>query len=68
MISLNHTVIPKVLNNHIYVQMAALYGGYNAQYLKRLFCTSRLDGVKFGQMWLVNKTTLAIAFRDSGQS
>ena len=55
MISLNHTVLPQVLNNHMSVQMAAEYSGYSLQYLRRLLRTGKLEGIKIGQLWLVEK-------------
>jgi len=51
---------PKVLNNHISVQVAAFYSGYSLQYLRRLLRTSKLEGIKIGQMWLVDKGALDI--------
>ena len=58
MISLNHSIQAQVLNNHISVQVAASYSGYSTQYLRRLLRSNRLEGVKIGQMWLVEKNTL----------
>jgi excisionase family DNA binding protein len=49
---------PQVLNNHISVQVAASYSGYSLQYLRRLLRTSKLEGVKIGQLWLVEKGAL----------
>ena len=59
MIALN-TQIPTTLSteqvivNHISVQAATEVSGYNAQYLRRLLRTGKLDGRKVGQVWLVN--------------
>ena len=58
MSSLNQTIPPQVLNNHISVQVAASYSGYSTQYLRRLLRTDRLEGIKIGQMWLVEKGVL----------
>jgi excisionase family DNA binding protein len=58
MITLNHTVFPEVLNNHMSVQMAASYSGYSAQYLRRLLRANRVGGIKIGQMWLIEKAAL----------
>ena len=40
-------------DNHISVQVAASYSGYSTQYLRRLLRTSKLEGTKIGQVWLV---------------
>ena len=60
MISLNHTVLPQVLNNHMSVQMAAEYSGYCMQYIRRLLRNGTLDGAKIGQLWLIDKGTLDV--------
>ena len=52
------TSIPQVLNNHISVQVAASYSGYNLQYLRRLLRNGKLEGIKIGQLWLVDKDAL----------
>lgn len=59
----NTRVVPqiskqRVIYNHITVQMAAEISGYNAQYLRRLLRAGKLDGVKIGQVWLVNLDSL----------
>jgi len=51
---------PQVLNNHISVQVAASYSGYSLQYLRRLLRNSKLEGIKIGQLWLVEKGALDI--------
>ena len=60
MISLNQVISPQVLNNHISVQVAASYSGYSLQYLRRLFRSNKLEGIKIGQLWLVDIGTLDI--------
>ena len=50
--------IASVIDNHITIQMAAGISGYNAQYLRRLLRTGKLDGVKVGQVWLVDLDSL----------
>jgi excisionase family DNA binding protein len=55
MISLHQAISPKVLNNHISVQVAARYSGYSLQYLRRLLRNGNLEGIKIGQIWLVEK-------------
>ena len=58
MISLRQTNFPQVLNNHISVQVAASYSGYSLQYLRRLLRNGNLEGIKIGQLWLVDKGAL----------
>ena len=55
MISSNKSDTPHVLNNHISVQAAASYSGYSLQYLRRLLRNDKLEGIKIGQLWLVDK-------------
>ena len=55
MVSFNEVSTPQVLNNHISVQVAASYSGYSTQYLRRLLRTGKLEGVKIGQTWLIEK-------------
>ena len=58
MSSFNQLDSLKVLNNHISVQVAATYSGYCPQYLRRLLRNSSLEGIKIGQMWLIDKDGL----------
>jgi excisionase family DNA binding protein len=60
MVSFNQAISPQVLNNHISVQVAASYSGYSLQYLRRLLRTSKIEGIKIGQLWLVDKGALDI--------
>jgi len=48
----------KVIANHISVQAATEISGYNAQYLRRLLRAGILDGVKVGQVWLIDLASL----------
>jgi len=48
----------QVIVNHISVQAATEISGYNAQYLRRLLRAGKMDGVKVGQVWLVNLDSL----------
>jgi len=57
MVSSNLSVTPIVLNNHISVKAAAMYSGYSLQYLRRLLRSSKLLGLKVGQLWLIDKNT-----------
>ena len=54
MVSLNQTST-FVVNNHISVKTAAAFSGYSLQYLRRLLRTSKLEGLKVGQLWLIDK-------------
>lgn len=58
MISLTQVDSLQVLNNHISIQVAAVYSGYSSQYLRRLLRTGKLEGTKIGQLWLVHKGAL----------
>ena len=60
MFSFNQAVSPQVLNNHISVQVAAKYSGYSLQYLRRLLRNSKIEGIKIGQLWLVDMGALDI--------
>jgi len=58
MIFLRQSNFPQILHNHISVQVAALYGGYSLQYLRRLLRNGKLEDIKIGQLWLVDKGAL----------
>ncbi|MBT7988921.1 MAG: hypothetical protein HN769_03470 [Anaerolineae bacterium] len=60
MFPFNQSVFPQVSNNHISVQVAAFYSGYSLQYLRRLLRMDKLEGIKIGQLWLVDKGALDI--------
>ena len=47
-----------ILNNHISIKTAADFSGYSLQYLRRLLRNGKLNGVKIGQLWLIDKFTL----------
>ena len=47
-----------VINNHITVQAAAEANGCNIQYLRRLLRSGKLEGIKIGQMWLIEMQSL----------
>jgi len=40
------------------VQVAANYSGYSLQYLRRLLRNGKVEGIKIGQLWLVDKGAL----------
>lgn len=58
MLSLDQIGPPQVPNNHISVQVAPQYSSYSSQYLRCLLRNGRLEGIKIGQLWLVNKGAL----------
>lgn len=47
-----------VIANHISVQAATELSGYNAQYLRRLLRAGKLDGMRVGQVWLIDLISL----------
>ena len=47
-----------VLDNHVSIQTAAEYSGYNVQYLRRLVRAGVIEATKIGQMWLVTLDSL----------
>ena len=50
--------VDSVLDNHMSIQAAAEYSNYNLQYLRRLVRQGEVEGVKVGQVWLVNVASL----------
>jgi hypothetical protein len=49
-----HVCSPEVvLEKHISVKAAAKISGYSIQYLRRLLKIDRLEGIKIGQVWLI---------------
>ena len=44
----------QVIANHVSVEAATKVSGYNGQYLRRLLRTGKLDGIKVGQVWLID--------------
>ena len=44
--------------SHVPVQAAADVTGYNIQYLRRILRSGALEGVKIGQMWLIEMDAL----------
>ena len=51
-----HTGI--LINRHLTVQAAAEATGYNIQYLRRLLHSGKLEGIKIGQLWLIEMQSL----------
>jgi hypothetical protein len=52
----------RVIVNHISVQAATEISGYNAQYLRRLLRDRKLEGIKVGQVWLIDLASLQTYF------
>ena len=65
MISLYKTNSPRILNNHMSVCGAALYSNYCLQYIRRLLRNGKLEGVKIGQLWLVDKSVLDLYLKQT---
>ena len=49
-----------LINGHIKVHAAADATGYNMQYLRRLLRSGKLEGIKIGQIWLIEMQSLEI--------
>lgn len=47
-----------VLERHLSVKAASKHFGYNGQYLRRLLRGGRVEGVKIGQVWLIELASL----------
>ena len=63
----NTQILPKlqteqVIANHISIQAAGEISGYNIQYLRRLLRAGKLNGVKVGQVWLIDLASLQTYF------
>lgn len=52
----SHTGI--LINKHITVHAAAEVTGYNIQYLRRMLRSGALEGIKIGQIWLIEMDSL----------
>jgi len=47
-----------LINRHVPVQAAAEFTGYNIQYLRRMLRSGALEGVKIGQIRLIDMDSL----------
>ena len=47
-----------LINGHLPVQAAADATGYNMQYLRRMLRSDKLEGIKIGQIWLIEMESL----------
>lgn len=54
----SHDSNGKILDNHMSLQDAAQYSGYNIQYLRRLVRGGTIFGRKVGQVWLIEVSSL----------
>ena len=52
-----------LLDKVITVKAAAEATGYSVQYLRRLLRAGKLDGIKIGQVWLINTASLEAYLR-----
>lgn len=57
-----------LIENHISVQAAAEFTGYNIQYLRRLLRAGKLVGTKVGQVWLIKLSSLEAYFQEKESS
>ena len=48
----------QIIQKHISVQVASENTGYNIQYLRRLLRSGTLEGIKIGQLWLIEMDAL----------
>ena len=64
MISFKDSISPSknpngiLIEKYISVQAAAEVTGYNIQYLRRLLRSGTLEGIKIGQIWLIEMQSL----------
>ena len=56
--STSQSKTPPIINNHVTVNTAAEVTGYNIQYLRRLLRSGTLEGIKIGQIWLIEMQSL----------
>ena len=54
------SILGILINRHVPVQAAAEFTGYNIQYLRRMLRSGALEGVKIGQMWLIDMDALEV--------
>ena len=57
-----------VVNNHISVQVAAKFSGYSLQYLRRLLRCGKIEGLKIGQVWLIDKSAFEAYIENAFQA
>jgi hypothetical protein len=68
MVSFNSSIAPYVLDNHISVKDAAGSSSYSLQYLRRLLRCGKLNVLKIGQVWLIDKATFDVCLEDASKA
>jgi len=74
MISINSPYITQqihtgiLITGHITVQDAAEVTGYSIQYLRRLLRSGKLEGIKIGQLWLIEMQSLEMYLQHVGST
>ncbi len=56
-----------MVNNHISVKAAAEFSGYSQQYIRRLLRCGKLDGLRIGHVWLIDKDIFLAYFEKAFQ-
>ena len=54
------SILGILINRHVPVQAAAEFTGYNIQYLRRMLRSGALEGIKIGQIWLIDMESLLV--------
>ena len=49
-----------LLEKYVSVQAAVDVTGYNIQYLRRILLSGKLEGIKIGQIWLIEMQSLEL--------
>ena len=62
----SHTGI--LFKEHLSVQAASEATGYNIQYLRRLLRSGTLEGIKIGQIWLIEMQSLETCLQHVGST
>ncbi len=57
---MNTNYLPQLnqFGKYVTIQAASVISGYNTQYLRRLLRDEKLEGIKVGQVWLVELPSL----------
>lgn len=61
------SILGILINRHVPVQAAAEFTGYNIQYLRRILRSGALEGIKIGQIWLIDMESL-LAYLERAES
>ncbi len=65
---MNFSSKPRILENCISVKDAYEYCGYSQQYLRRLLRQQKIQGLKLGQLWLIELSALEKYLADAKKS